>query len=337
MLGYSGVGKTGLAIRLSGSDFEPTPSTHGVNLWSLGSDSEEEEQPTGLLDFGYATREEQVSEIKKADFSIAVVVVDAESDSVKKDIAYWCELLESRNDDPPCKKFLALSRVDRALSHFSAADLEALSKEYGFSGVFRTSAKDNSGVHELRSAVVSASREQEDEDEEPETTVQIIVRTLAEKLCQLIAVNPNALREIEWRDLERVIAEALEGIGFKVELTPPAKDGGKDIILNCIVGNEEQTFYVEVKHWRRGGRPGLGHVSDFVEVNAVDSTHGGLFLSSSGFSDIVYGRLGEISKQRVRLGERDKIVSLCQKYVKSIEGFWQPEVPLPEVLFEETL
>jgi GTPase SAR1 family protein len=338
MLGYSGVGKTALGLRLSGADFRETSATHGANTWSLGRASEKEvTTPAGLLDLGGMPHEDLVSEIQKADFSVAIVVVDPGRNSVKKDVAYWCELLESRNDDPPCEKFLVVSRVDMGGDTLGAPDLEELSKEHGFSGAFRTSAKDDSGIQELRSAVINASREQEEETDEPETTVQILVRTLAEKLCQLIAVNPHALQEIEWRDLERVIAEALEGIGFEVELTPPAKDGGKDIILNCRVGKEEQTFYVEIKHWRQGGRPGLGHVSDFVEVNAVDCTHGGLFLSSSGFTNMVYGRLGEISKQRIRLGERNKIVSLCQNYVKSIDGFWQPEVPLPEILFEETL
>ena len=334
LLGYAGVGKTTLASALIGAAFEPTYATHGLNIQSLSILSKEEaEQSVGLLDFGGQSNED----IKKADFSIAIIVVDPSRDSVENDVRYWCELLESRNDDPSCKKFLVVSRIDRGGIVLEDAALDNLSKRHGFSEAFRTSAKDAFGIQELRSAVINALRLEEDETEDFETAVQLLIRTLAEKLCQLIAANPQALQEIEWRDLERVLATALEGIGFQVDLTPPAKDGGKDIVLNCMVENKEQVFYVEIKHWRQGGRPGLGHVSDFVEVNAVDRTDGGLFLSSSGFSNMVYGRLGEISKQRVRLGERNKIVSLCQKYVKSIDGLWRRELPLPEILFEETL
>jgi hypothetical protein len=58
-----------------------------------------------------------------------------------------------------------------------------------------------------------------------------ILRTCTQKLIELIGKNPNALEEIEWRDLERIIAELFMGLGFKVVLTPPAKDGGKDVII----------------------------------------------------------------------------------------------------------
>lgn len=334
LLGYTGVGKTTLARSLNGSAFEDTTATRALNVLSLADVSKKEAmQSVSLVDVGG----EQLQDIEKMDFSIALVVVDPTLDSVEGDISHWCELLDSRNGNPVCTRFLVASRVDRGGNKFESKGPDDLSTKYGFSGVFQTSAKDASGIQELRSAVIEASRAQEDETKNSETTVEILVRILANELCKLIAIKPQTLEDIEWRDLERVIATALEGIGFKVELTPVSKDGGKDIIVNCIVGNEEHTFYVEIKHWRQGSRPGLNHVSDFIEVNAVDGTNGGLFVSSSGFRNEVHSRLNEISKQRVRLGEKNKILSLCQKYVKSIEGIWQRDVPLPEILFEETL
>ncbi len=172
---------------------------------------------------------------------------------------------------------------------------------------------------------------------EKASSVAVVVREMAASLCALIARYPQALNEVEWRDLERIVAEALQGIGFSVELTRSAKDGGKDVVAECIVQNSNKVFYVEIKHWRKGGQPGTSQVSDFVEVNARDRTDGGLFLSSSGFTDSVYRQLGSISRQRIRLGERDKIVSICQHYVKKQQGIWQSLSPLPEVLFEGTL
>jgi len=169
------------------------------------------------------------------------------------------------------------------------------------------------------------------------TSVAFVVGVMAASLCELIAKQPRVLEEVEWRDLERVIAVALGEIGFTVTLTPPAKDGGKDVVANCVIQSSSKVFYIEIKHWRKGDRPGTKQVSDFVEVNARDRTDGGLFLSSSGFTDSVYRQLGNISRQRIRLGERGKIVSICQYYVKRQQGVWQPLSPLPEVLFENTL
>jgi restriction endonuclease Mrr len=160
---------------------------------------------------------------------------------------------------------------------------------------------------------------------------------MAETLCRLVAKDSKALDLIEWRELERIIAAALDAIGFTVVLTPGSKDGGKDVVANCIVSNTEQTYYIEIKHWRKGNRPGPNHVSDFVELNARDRTDGGLFLSSSGFTNGVYAQVGEISRQRVHLGEREKIVSLCQHFVRRKDGMWYPAQPLPELLFADTL
>jgi sulfur transfer protein SufE len=42
------------------------------------------------------------------------------------------------------------------------------------------------------------------------------------------------LEELEWHDLERTVADIFDGLGFLVTLTPPRKDGGKDIILDQL-------------------------------------------------------------------------------------------------------
>ena len=148
----------------------------------------------------------------------------------------------------------------------------------------------------------------------PHYKIEANVRFRARDLA--IAEDPTALDHVEWRDLERIIASALRELGFWVELTPPAKDGGKDIIARCTVGKAQKTYYVEVKHWKKD-KPGSGQITAFIQVNSVNQTDGGLFLSSSGYSEWAHSRIGEIMRQRVRLGERDKIVALCQQYVRT--------------------
>ncbi|MEM9456937.1 MAG: restriction endonuclease [Myxococcota bacterium] len=98
-----------------------------------------------------------------------------------------------------------------------------------------------------------------DEAEKVRSLVALAVESLARELILLIIKQRSALREIEWRDLERVIATAFEGIGSHVELTPPAKDGGKDIVLTCSENGIRRQYVVEIKHWVSGKQVGRSH------------------------------------------------------------------------------
>jgi hypothetical protein len=63
------------------------------------------------------------------------------------------------------------------------------------------------------------------------------------------------LDHLEWRDLERMMARVMEGLGFKVTLTPPSKDGGKDLILTFLDWDErdEQSLLVSPQRIQTSG------------------------------------------------------------------------------------
>jgi restriction system protein len=164
------------------------------------------------------------------------------------------------------------------------------------------------------------------------------VNDLAVDLSNLVARRGTALQDIEWRDLERVVAVALDGIGFEVTLTPSSQDGGKDVIAKCTLNGKRCTYYIEIKHWTSGKRVGIEDIKRFVEVNVKEGTDGGLFLSSSGYATPVYAHLSEISEKRIRFGQDVKIVSLCQHFVQtSGRALWTPQDVLPQILFERTI
>src|SRR2546423_722434 len=335
LLGQSGVGKSALAIRLSGDEFRETASTHGAQSHILQSPDDDNKQPV-IFELGSEkSRNEILSSLKEIAANVALLLVDPTRDKeLHENIQAWKSYLIDSGTDTRSTQMLVAARMDRG-GVFGNTSLEELAREFSFDGVFQTSAKTANGIQELRSAVVEAARPRD--DEVARDSVARVVQTMAETLCRLVAKDADALDQIEWRELERIIAVALDAIGFTVELTPGSKDGGKDVVANCAVRNNEHTYYIEIKHWRKGDRPGPNHVSDFVELNVRDETDGGLFLSSSGFTNGVYGQVGEISRQRVRLGEREKIVSLCQHFVRREEGMWYPTQPLPELLFADTL
>ncbi len=166
--------------------------------------------------------------------------------------------------------------------------------------------------------------------------VVLAVRNLSEDLARLVAGNPQYLNEIEWRDLERLLGAVFDRLGFDVEVTPPAKDGGKDLVLTCVVNGHGKKYLVEVKHWRSGHSVGSGLVKQFVHVLASEKAEHGLFLATYGYAASALEALTEIERKKVNLGREAKIVSLCQTFVRAESGIWSIPANLPELLFAET-
>lgn len=167
--------------------------------------------------------------------------------------------------------------------------------------------------------------------------VQILIRGISHEFARLVAENPETLDELEWRDLERMMERVMSGLGFSVTLTPPSKDGGKDLILTCNVKQGEQSYIVELKHWRSGKGVGKIAVRDFLQVIVTENRSGGLFLSTSGYAEGAFEGLTEVTRQRLRFGSKTKVVLLAQTYIKALSGLWSPPEDLPNVLFEATL
>jgi len=163
------------------------------------------------------------------------------------------------------------------------------------------------------------------------------IKILSKKLIELVARNPDNLKQLEWRDLERTIAELFEGIGFKTTLTPSSKDGGKDVILECTIDEINKSYIIEIKHWRSGQKVGQNAVKEFTQVIFNEKREKGLFLSTYGFSNNYYESLTEKEKSVIRFGEQNKIVELCRTYEKINSGIWNPIGSLEDVLFANTV
>jgi len=128
----------------------------------------------------------------------------------------------------------------------------------------------------------------------------------------------------------------MAGLGFECELTPPSKDGGKDLILVWRAMSGDQSFIVELKHWRSGKRAGRNSVSDFMRVIVAEARTAGLFLSTSGYAADKTEGLTEVMRDRLWFGGKSKVVLLAKTYVRACNGLWSPPEILPEVLFEAT-
>jgi restriction endonuclease Mrr len=129
---------------------------------------------------------------------------------------------------------------------------------------------------------------------EVESEYNRIVRGAMRDLALLIAKYPETLANIEWRELEKVLRETFEGIGFDTKLTRPGKDGGFDLELSSTEGGQKRVYLVEVKHWT-DQKPGPTHLKKFISVTASKRADGGLLLSTSGFAGTIYSGIAEFS------------------------------------------
>ena len=197
----------------------------------------------------------------------------------------------------------------------------------------------STGQPRLKRYISEASRSKEPSAEASSPSrIELIVRTAMKAIASAIARDPMCLRDVEWRDLERVLREVFEHLGFTTELTRSGKDGGFDLRLECQEGRGTRTFLVEVKHWLASGKkPGSAVLTALIDVvaSATNETTG-VLLSSSGFTKDILSSRTEIEQYNVRLGGCSKIVSLCQNYLQSTEGLWSPATDLAEMLLEGT-
>lgn len=174
------------------------------------------------------------------------------------------------------------------------------------------------------------------QEESPVASVTLLMNRLARDIIRAIAARPSELQAVEWRVLERVIAEALNGLGFDAELTPSSKDGGKDIVLTCFERGLRQCYVVEIKHWVSGKLVGGGHLKKFLEVVASGQHDRGLFLSTSGFVRDARNSVAHLEHSRLRIAGAEKIVNLCEMYVQGESGLWVTDRSATDLLFTAT-
>jgi GTPase SAR1 family protein/energy-coupling factor transporter ATP-binding protein EcfA2/transcription elongation factor Elf1 len=168
LVGDSGVGKSGLALALSGQQFAPTESTHGRRVWDFARF----DAPTPM---GTETREillwdlagqpgyRIVHQLHLDEVAIALVVFDARSDTdVFAGVRHWARALkqaalarDGSAHEP--KIFLVAARTDRGGPGVSRERVQQMTAECGFEGqYFETSAREGRGIAELRQAIRDA-------------------------------------------------------------------------------------------------------------------------------------------------------------------------------------
>ncbi len=154
LVGETGVGKTGLGVRLAEGVWRPTPgSTHGMNVWTLYSEPEREVM---LWDFAGQDEYRLVHQLFLNETNVALLLYDpTRSQDTFEGIDYWEKALHNAVPNE-VQKILVAARVDVGNVRMTKKDIKAYCKAHGCLAHVATSAETSEGCEELRAAIMKA-------------------------------------------------------------------------------------------------------------------------------------------------------------------------------------
>lgn len=158
LVGDSGVGKTGLAIRLATSRFEATISTDAawatqMQLPPLAS-KQTHEREVWLWDFAGQSDYRLIHQLYMDETSLAVLIFNPQNDNPFEGLLQWNRDLE-RAARRTFNKLLVAGRCDRGGPTISKDAIERFRVENRFSDFLATSALTGAGCRDLHAAIVN--------------------------------------------------------------------------------------------------------------------------------------------------------------------------------------
>ena len=158
IVGESGVGKTGLAYRLTTNAFEASISSDGA--WatqmklSHSAVKTEIDREIWLWDFAGQADYRLIHQLFMDETALAVLVFNPQSENPFEGLGQWDRVLE-RAARRPFKKLLVAGRIDRGGLMISRESVERFRQERNFVDYIETSALRDTGCDTLRNAIVS--------------------------------------------------------------------------------------------------------------------------------------------------------------------------------------
>ena len=157
LVGETGVGKTGLAIRLAEDRWQVTESTHGMEarqlilpqLKDISQDTATDIfREVWLWDFAGQPDYRLIHQLYMNETALALMVMDPQKDDPFESLGHWEKALAAAIKRPHAKVLVA-GRCDRGGMTVSLQKIEQYCKERGYSGYIDTSAKTGEGCKKL--------------------------------------------------------------------------------------------------------------------------------------------------------------------------------------------
>jgi WD40 repeat protein len=168
LVGDSGVGKSALALVLTGRPFAPTESTHGRKVWDFRTQrvklgkGHEEIHETLLWDLAGQPGYRLIHQLHLNEVAVALIVFDARSETDPfAGVYHWVRSLQVAQrvqsvSGSPTKKFLIAARIDRGGKSVTPARINTLIQELKLDGYFEVSARDGLDIDKVIDAIEHA-------------------------------------------------------------------------------------------------------------------------------------------------------------------------------------
>lgn len=104
------------------------------------------------------------------------------------------------------------------------------------------------------------------------------------RLIDLIKSNRDYVYSLTSRQFEEFVAEVFRRNGYTTELTPPARDGGKDVIATINNGGVSICLYIECKLYDRNDPVGVGIVRKAAGVRGHDRVNKAIVVTTSRYT-----------------------------------------------------
>ncbi|HEV7660165.1 MAG TPA: restriction endonuclease [Allosphingosinicella sp.] len=105
-----------------------------------------------------------------------------------------------------------------------------------------------------------------------------------EALVERLRSRPQSIYDLPPRKFEELVAELLTDLGYEVELTPPTRDGGKDILAYMTTPHGKLLCLVEAKRYRQDRTVGVELVRQLYGTLIDADASSAMMVTTSSFS-----------------------------------------------------
>lgn len=125
----------------------------------------------------------------------------------------------------------------------------------------------------------------------------LVFESINDELVLALRKSPELMYQLRPRLFEELVAHIMADHGFEVELTPPTKDGGFDIVARLENPMGVFLVLVECKRYAPDRKVGVEVVRGLYGVTEMHRAHQGIVVTSSSFTK------GAVTEQ-ARIGPR---------------------------------
>jgi restriction system protein len=121
--------------------------------------------------------------------------------------------------------------------------------------------------------------------------------------------NLESIRNLHWKEFEKLVAEAFGRIGYSVA---EARGSSREAGIHLIASAANEKIFVQCKHWR-AATVGVAAVGDLVSVIRAEGASGGAVVTSGTFTDDAVAYAAGKSIQLIDGQQLEKLVLSVRK------------------------